>query len=202
MSMTVTTTEVRKARTDDHPNVSRALTLAFFDDPVFEWIFSDVGRRRRAVPGFFDLFVAAFGPHDEIYTTDGAAGAALWLPPGAEMIAEDELAHFGQRLQEVAGTDASRLFEVSDMMESNHPHEAHYYLNFVGVAPVHQGLGLGSALMSPVLDRCDRDGVPAYLEATTSRSRALYERHGFEVMGELACPGGGPSMWPMWRLPR
>lgn len=55
--------------------------------------------------------------------------------------------------------------------------------------------------MRPVLDMCDRDGVPAYLEASSERNKALYLRHGFEVVGEIKLPDG-PRMWPMWRSPR
>jgi len=202
MSTTLTATTVRKAHSSDLPGASRSLSRAFFDDPVFEWIFPGAERRALVVPAFFDVIVASFHAHDQVYSTDTPAGAALWLPPGAELLTEEEAVAFGEQMEELAGQDAPRLGEVIDLMESNHPHdEDHFYLNFVGVQPTHQGQGLGSALMAPVLERCDREGVPAYLEATTTASRALYERHGFETIGELVCPGGGPSMWPMWRLP-
>ena len=82
-----------------------------------------------------------------------------------------------------------------------HPHEPHHYLGILGVSPELQGRGIGSALMQPVLERCDRDGMPAYLEATTPRNRALYERHGFRVVLQVRWPDGGPPLWPMWRDP-
>jgi hypothetical protein len=47
-----------------------------------------------------------------------------------------------------------------------------------------------------VLDRCDRDGLPAYL-ASSERNRACHERNGFEVREELRVPGGGPPLRPM-----
>jgi hypothetical protein len=55
--------------------------------------------------------------------------------------------------------------------------------------------------MRPVLEVCDRDAMPAYLEATSEGNKRLYLRHGFEVTGEIKLPDG-PSMWPMWRTPR
>jgi ribosomal protein S18 acetylase RimI-like enzyme len=91
-----------------------------------------------------------------------------------------------------------RGFEFQDKL---HPHEPHYYLSIVAVAPEHQGRGIGSALIRPILERCDRDGVPAYLEATTERNRALYERHGFRVSEEVRWPDDGPPLWLMWREP-
>jgi ribosomal protein S18 acetylase RimI-like enzyme len=86
-------------------------------------------------------------------------------------------------------------------MEEQHPAEPHWYLFFLGTRPERRSRGLGSALLRPVLDACDAQGLPAYLEATSERSAALYVRHGFEVTGEIALPHG-PSLWPMWREPR
>jgi predicted N-acetyltransferase YhbS len=68
------------------------------------------------------------------------------------------------------------------------------------VRPERQGAGIGGALIAPGLERCDREAVPAYLEATSDRNRALYERHGFRAHGRIALPGG-PALWRMWRDP-
>jgi hypothetical protein len=54
--------------------------------------------------------------------------------------------------------------------------------------------------MAPVLERCDRDGTPAYLNATSPRNRALYERHGFRTVNELRT-SDCPPLWAMWREP-
>ena len=72
----------------------------------------------------------------------------------------------------------------------------------MGVAPEWQGKGLGTALMQPGLDEIDAASLPAYLESSTPRSRALYGRNGFEVTGELEPAAGGPPLWLMWRDPR
>ncbi len=71
----------------------------------------------------------------------------------------------------------------------------------LGVDPARRGGGLGSALLAAGTHRCDVERRPAYLEATSPRNRRLYERHGFEVVGEVVLPDG-PSMWPMWRRPQ
>ncbi len=95
-----------------------------------------------------------------------------------------------------------RILRVLAFLDTKHPHEPHYYLPFLGVEPASQGRGIGSALMRPILERCDREGMPAYLEASSERNRALYERHGFELIEEVRLPGGGPPMWRMWREAR
>jgi len=85
--------------------------------------------------------------------------------------------------------------------EAYHPEEAHWYLPLIGVDPARQGHGYGSALLRHALARSDRDGVPAYLEATSPRNRALYERHGFAALGAIRV-AGWPPVWPMLRRPR
>jgi ribosomal protein S18 acetylase RimI-like enzyme len=87
-------------------------------------------------------------------------------------------------------------------MRANHPAEPHYYLNTLSVDPAAQRRGHGTALMAPLIERCDAERLPAYLEASSTRSRALYERHGFEVTEEVPLPKGGPPIWLMWREPR
>src|SRR5215204_4986898 len=88
-----------------------------------------------------------------------------------------------------------------ERMEQRHPHDPpHWYLFILGAEPTAQRRGLSSALLDHMLARVDADGMPAYLESSSERNLALYGRHGFEVTGEVAIPGG-PRIWPMWREP-
>jgi GNAT superfamily N-acetyltransferase len=87
-------------------------------------------------------------------------------------------------------------------IERKHPPEpVHWYLSVLGVDPAAQGGGLGTALLKPVLDQCDSDGVSAYLESSKERNLDFYARHGFRVTEELRLPRG-PKIWTMWREPR
>jgi ribosomal protein S18 acetylase RimI-like enzyme len=186
----------RKATAADLPDVTDTLALAFYDDPVVTWIIDDSRLRRQLLPDFFGAIAASHLAYDETYSVGGGIAAAVWAPPGAEDHEELPLV-----LGAAVGDYADRLFEVLALMEVSHPVEPHYYLFLLATRPESQGRGLGSSLLAPVLERCDRDRVPAYLEATSERNKQLYIRHGFEVTGEIT-PTGGPTMWRMWRSPR
>ena len=186
------------ARRDDAPRLAAALAAAFYDDPVFRWFAPDEHRRRAMLPSLFDVFVEAYLTHGETYADEEVAGAALWAAPGIDPVGDEQV--YAERLEEIAGIDAPRLFEVVELFEAQTPREPHYHLQFLAVHPERQGTGIGGALMAPGLERCDRDGTPAYLEATSDRNRALYERHGFRARGDIPLPGG-PALWRMWRDP-
>ena len=83
-----------------------------------------------------------------------------------------------------------------------HPERPHWYLSGIGTDPPAQGSGVGSALMRAQMARCDAAGEAAYLESSKERNVPFYERHGFRVTGELTVPGGGPTLWLMWRNPQ
>jgi len=189
---------IRPAAADDAPRLAAALAAAFLEDPVFRWFSPDDHRRGAMLPGFFAVFVAAYLRHGETSTDAAGSGAALWAAPGTDPLGVEPV-HV-ERLEAVAGADAPRLFEIVELLDAHAPPEPHYHLQFLGVRPDRQGGGLGGRLMAPMLHRCDRDGVPAYLEATSDRNRALYERHGFRAHGAIPLPGG-PALWRMWRDP-
>jgi GNAT superfamily N-acetyltransferase len=203
MSVMHSTIEVRRAGAADLPAVAAVLSRAFYDDPIFRWIFPDDEQRAASLPAFFAVFAEPFAPHDAVFTAAGGRGAALWLPPGRELVAEEQAAEFGRRVLDASGTqaDASRMQAALELLDANHPHEPCWFLNFVGVDPSLQGRGVGSTLLRVVLDRADREGTPAFLDATSAENRRLYERHGFVGTRELSVDGS-PPFYSMWRAAR
>lgn len=193
----------RPARPTDRGPAVRILAEAFQDDPVMAWIAPDPAERRRLLPALFDLFVGALARHEEIHvvpTADVLAGVALWAPPGVDAIHPDDEDVFVARVGATAGPHMSRLGTTMEMLGAVTPAEPAWFLQFMAVDPVVQGMGLGSAALRAVLARADAAGQPAFVEATSPRNRALYLRHGFRDTSEIALPGG-PTVYAMWREP-
>ncbi len=195
-----TTRDVARAEPAHTDTISETLAQAFHDDPLFTWLVPDAVDRRRRLPPMFAVFSDFFLPHGETYLARDGAGAAMWTPAGVEPVPAEQGELFARRMSAVLGDDAERGFAVNEVLEEHHPAEPCFYLQFVGVAPEHQGRGIGSRLLRTVLQRCDATGTPAYLEASSRDNRRLYERHGFVVTAEVTAPDG-PPLWPMWRDP-
>jgi ribosomal protein S18 acetylase RimI-like enzyme len=192
--------EVRKATTADIDAMATALADAFDGDPVYEFLFP----HRKAYGAFFAHELKSIAlPHDETWTTvDGVRGGALWAPPGQWRQPLWDLARSAPTYARMLGRRLPRAWRFLAGMEAAHPPGNHYYLAVLGVEKASQGRGVASALLTPVLERCDRDGIGAYLESSKYANIAFYNRHGFEVTRELQLPGGAPPIWLMWREPR
>ena len=191
---------VRKATPDEHERLAAVLARALFDDPVMRWVIGDDGRRRSVLEAGFDLYLRRLWlKQDECYTTESAAGAIVWELPGQWKVGILDQLRLLPSMARINGRLLPRSLRTIAALESNHPAAPHYYLPFVGVEPEWQGRGLGTALMRPVLDRCDEEKMPAYLEASSPRNRVLYERHGFHVTEQFSVGADSPPLWRMWR---
>jgi ribosomal protein S18 acetylase RimI-like enzyme len=188
---------IRGAEAADRDAIAKLLHEVFRDDPVSRWVFPDAAHREEEHPRLFGAFLDHGLEHGTVHVTADGAGAAVWfaVADGELRGAED----LGSRLEKV-GSD--RLPVLGELTEAVHPTgRDHAYLQAIAVAADRQGHGVGSALLAPVLQRCDRDGLPAYLEASSDRSRGLYERHGFVTLDPVVNLPDGPLMYPMWREP-
>ncbi|MFE7777798.1 GNAT family N-acetyltransferase [Streptomyces sp. NPDC057445] len=191
---------IRQAGESDRGTVVRLLDEAFMHDPVSSWVFPDENHRRKVHGIFMGVFLDLVLAGGRVDMTEDGAAAALWLqvPAGPPEEEDDTPA----RMREIADPDNERAELVGRLTGAVHPHDrAHEYLVLIAVTPERQGEGLGTALIAPVLERCDRDGVPAYLEASSARSSRLYEQLGFAFTSRTVDLPDGPHMWPMWREP-
>jgi GNAT superfamily N-acetyltransferase len=139
--------------------------------------------------------------YGELWLDEDPPGAAIWRRPGGYPEPASAQLRMLPRYALLFPREFLRASRAMSALARVHPREPHWYLMAVGVVPEAQGQGRGRALLEPVLARCDADGVPAYLEASTADNTRLYERLGFEPRQEVeALPG--VRVRPMWRPPR
>ncbi|HUC33184.1 MAG TPA: GNAT family N-acetyltransferase [Ilumatobacteraceae bacterium] len=194
--------EMRSATPDDFAPMARTFALAFEDDPVK--LFLTGGKQLsidRTTP-FFDAFLRIQHPHGHVYTTPGHEAASIWSPPGEWKVGFTKVLRYTPRFLRMYGTRFIPNLTVLSDLEKLHPTEPHYYLEFVGTDPAHQGRGFAGALMEPMLARADAEGVGAYLENSKEQNVGFYRRFGFEVRQEMTHRRHGPRQWLMWRDPR
>ena len=186
---------VRLAQPSERERCIATLVTAFAGDPLLRWMLPDPETYLAMFPRVVRHYGGGAFDHGSAYRTEDWAGCAFWLPPGT---GPDEEA-LGAVMQEAV--DAARLDEVFGVLEQvgqAHPAEPHWFLPAIGVDPRCQGRGHGSALLASALEVCDREHAITYLEASNPRNVPLYERFGFEVVGEIQA-GSSPVVVPMVR---
>ena len=190
--------QVVPAHPADYDRSIASLVAAFIADPFIRWMFPDPKQYLDYFPRVLKYFAGEAFEHSSAYRSNDFAGAALWLPPGID---PDEEA-LGAVMQEGVTTELlEEVFAVLEQVGRCHPEETHWYLPAIGVDPLRQGKGYGSALLARSLETCDHEHVAAYLEATNPVSIPLYQRFGFEAIGQIQA-GSSPAITPMFRAAR
>lgn len=197
--------EVRRATPADVPRLADAMARAFEHDPLMSWYVPDQATRLERLRRFYAVSTRRMIARGlrEVYTTEDVAGEATWAAPGTCRLSPlAMLPALPGMVRAIGFGGLRRSARAYAALQARHPSEPHWYLEGLSTDPDRQGRGVAIALMAPVLERCDRGGVAAWLETQNPANVPFYERRGFEVAGKLDLPGGGPHMWLMVRQPR
>ena len=192
---------VRRAESTDVPAAAEALAAAFYADPCWGHLLRSDETRAESLLTYFESELGHLVPERrQLWVTDDGSGAAVWARPGAWMVPLGVALREIPAMRRTFGRRSLLAARAALQLVNRHPREPpHWYLHYLGVVPERQGRGLGGMLLRPMLERCDREGLPAYLESSTERNRALYERNGFTVIERFNMPGDGPVVRRMWR---
>ncbi len=184
--------------------MGEVLARGFADDPIWRYLVTDDRRWEAHAGAVFDRMIRRSAASGSTWTTAAREGVAAWAPPGDWRTPWTDVVKGTPTLARGFGLRGlPRALQALQVLESGHPEEPHWYLEFLATEPHLRGKGLGSALITPALERCDDEGVPAYLESSKRDNLPFYGRFGFEVTEEVAIGGAGtPSFWRMWRDPR
>ncbi len=202
------TFDVDRMQASEEPAVIAALGRAFFDDPLFGYFVPNLLHQTKGLLGFMSGAVKDASPFGEVWVAhaDGkVAGAAVWLPPGAYPRTPKREVMTNVRAVPAFARARGRVRESLKLLaEVDKAHKdvgvPHFYLAVLGSDPLFQRVGAGSAVLAPVLERCDAEGLPAYLETQKESNIAYYARHRFEVVRKLDRPPC-PPIWTLIRQP-
>ena len=187
-------------------------TRAIFADPSVRTRFAEAAARGR---------LRAALPYAAVHVADlegTIAGVAMWYPPGVEPGALPSrvlvstlltpgthvlslLAHVGASLWRDRSA-VRRILAARSSAVAQAALDPSWYLAVLGTDPQFRGRGVARKLLERTLERCDVEGLPAWLETTEDSNVPLYERFGFETFADIAGGRVLPSLWLMHRAPR
>lgn len=192
----------RRARAADRAPVVGTIVRAFAEDPLVRWFFPDDGAYERRASAFFGYLFDIRVAHGEIFVAGDCEAASLWNPPGGvrmQQVEQDRLWATDVEPGAEPG-ELDRLGSLDETIDGLRPAEPHWYLGVLATDPRRRGGGLARAVLRPILERADADGVHTRLETGTPENLPFYARFGFAVLAE-ARVRGGPPVWVLWRPP-
>ncbi|MCY1141490.1 GNAT family N-acetyltransferase [Actinoplanes sp. Pm04-4] len=178
----------------DLPDAARLLIKAFSTGPIIEWAEPDPTARVGLLEPCFTAMLNHPYSLTRLAHLDGRiVGAALWIPEPTPSVDLDELA-----ADLPPGTAVNRPALLEKTAAQQRPHGIYHHLAYLAVDPHHRQHQIGSYLLSDYLTQLTTNGIPAYLEASNLRNRALYQRHGFTDLGQPLTVDDSPPIWAMW----
>ncbi|RQG92275.1 GNAT family N-acetyltransferase [Natrarchaeobius chitinivorans] len=189
---------IKTATEPDKQHVIDSLVLAFTTDPTWRWNYPDTDDYLEYFPEFVRIYGGKAFDHGTAHYVEGFAGGSLWLPPGVRPDEDALVELFQESLSEERQEQA---WNVLEQLASYYPDEPFWHLTVLGVEPVHQRKGYGTALLGNMLTTCDQEGEVVYLESSNPENIPLYARHGFEILGSIQ-ENEIPPLIPMVREPQ
>ncbi len=204
------------------------IAACFKDDPTIKFLLSSMPEDKRLAffPTYWRSLLRQAMLNDAIFQeANDWACCAVWMLPGKRI--DNPLTIITSPL-----TFVNLLWNVGvgscKRMLSDYPNQTgackqkglrdrsgrvitrYHYLFITGTLPAHRGKGLVSGLIAQYQKKAANDGLPIWLEATTPKSRDIYSRLGFEIVGEVRLGkgthaesgdkvDGGPGV-PLWGM--
>ena len=193
---------------NDMHRAGAVLAEAFKEDPVWDKVFEGVPDRESKMAAFFEIpvrFCRIYG--EACASSPELEGIAAWaLGETADMTVWRLLRSgaLGSGLK-LGSTFSKRIRPILEPLEKDrrsHMEGRRYvYLQVLGVAPEHQGVGIGGKILRSLIVQCRKSGLPIYLETQTEKNVEMYEKFNFKTVKEMVLPMIDVPSWEMVREP-
>lgn len=190
---------VREAFATEVDDLAKVLSESLCTDPLMRWILPSQEVWSNGSRDYFALSIRWFLRGGRVFTMNRVECVALWLPPGRRrrsLRLEGEMA--SQLVSLIGWWRSFKVGRLERNARRKLPRVRHWFLHSIGVAPSEQGRGVGSALVSRVLEECDRAQIAACVYSANQKNFTFYQRLGFREVEELQI-GSAPTIWILRR---
>ncbi|MDA3732639.1 GNAT family N-acetyltransferase [Niameybacter massiliensis] len=171
---------------------------AFYDDPLYVYIFPDDKTRLEALEVFFKMYLDVLGKYGELVTNseDMTAVAYIYYE---ERFKSKSLYYKDLFLASLRLTDFLRYVKVRDVYRMlktvhhlssewiHHNVEGNYiHLDLLAVQREYRGLGKAKALVDYAIQEAKLRNLPLTLETQNAKNINLYRHFEFETVKEIS----------------
>ncbi|MAZ86598.1 MAG: hypothetical protein CL693_03055 [Cellvibrionaceae bacterium] len=197
--------QIIDATAADAQRIGKTIAAAFRHDPFNAWLLQSEPLRRTLFALYARHLYLRRGMCQLAQSDQGGeiVGATMWIRSEEQQSlgVSTMLSVAIKTLMTQGPKVLIRMLQVDAAMKKHHPKEPHLYLFTIGVLDSARGTGKGRALMVDVLNQCDSENLPVYLESTNPDNHGYYASLGFETLKVIHPIADAPPLELMWREP-
>lgn len=175
-----------KADKNHKSHVIEILSNSFEDNQSVNYIVKQDSKRKERIRALMDYSFEICYMFGAVYLSDDKKGCALVLYPDQKKFSiKSTLLDVQLLLNAIGLTRAGKAMSRESAIKSNYPKQPIYYLWFLGVLNSDQNKGIGSQLLSEIIQDSEKQQKPIYLETSTLKNLPWYKKFGFTIYKEL-----------------
>lgn len=196
---------VRVAEQRDVPSVAATLTVATAESRWVRWALPADGRVQR-LTRLHELVSGHRGvATGTTWVTDDVSAVAAWEAPagaaGIPAVPADVAAAVEREVPRLHGDRWRAVSATEDAVTAARPAEPHWWLAALATRPSARRQGLATAVLAPVLQRCDAEVLRAATEVHTWANVRWLRRFGFVVVETTDTADGELPVYVLVRQP-
>ena len=175
-----------KATFKDKDKVIDILAKSFDDNQSVNYIVKQDKKRNQRIRKLMAYSFDICYLYGEVFLTDNKSGCALILLPDKK---KNNLKSILLDIKLIAScigiSNIKKALNRESKIKEFQTKRLMYYLWFIGVDPIQQNKGIGSALIQEVIAEGNSIQRPVCLETSTLKNIPWYEKFGFQIYNEL-----------------
>ena len=162
------------------------LTESFEDNRSVNYIVKQDKKRNQRIRKLMEYSFEMCYSFGEVFLSENKKGCVLiMLPDKKKTTLKTIVLDANLVLSSIGLLNTKKALNKESKIKKFHPDELMYYLWFIGVDPMEQHKGIGSALMRDVITESIKKKRSVYLETSTLKNIPWYEKFGFTIYNEL-----------------
>lgn len=177
---------MKKADRTDKTVVIDILTKSFYTNQSVNYIVRQDKEKLQRIKSLMEYSYEICYEFGEVFLSDDIQACALVLYPDRKKINLKTLFLDIKLIANCIGLRSlKKAMRREALIKAIQPKGSLYYIWFIGVKPEHQGSGIGTGLMTELLEHSKSTRRSIYLETSTLKNIPWYENLGFETYSEL-----------------
>lgn len=162
------------------------LTKSFDTNQSVNYIVKQDSAREKRVKALMDYSFEVCYLFGDVFLSENKKACALILYPDKKKTTFKSIILDLKLILNCVGiSNIKKALSRESKIKKLQPKEPMYYIWFIGVDPQYQSSGIGSKLLSEVIDDSKQKKRALYLETSTLKNIPWYKKFGFDIYNEL-----------------